>query len=48
MPYFPTQEESKYQCPKCKGIYVRHKNNIGCLVNHPPGTCCHYGEIKVG
>jgi hypothetical protein len=45
MPYFPTESESAYYCPNCKVWYTRAR--MSCLVNHPPGDCCHEYERRV-
>lgn len=34
-----------YWCPKCYKWF--RKNNLNCLVLHPEGQCCHYGDTKV-
>jgi len=39
MPYYPKDEERSYHCPNCKQWYI--PTGLNCLVNHPPGTCCH-------
>lgn len=31
-----------YICHNCGITYTM--GGISCLVNHPPGTCCHYGD----
>ena len=38
-----------YRCPICGRHYLGQTGNVGvsCLVNHPPGDCCHYGEQMV-
>jgi len=38
-----------YRCGHCHGVYMVQVGLIfgGCTVNHPPGTCCHYGERAV-
>ena len=45
MTYFPTEREREYVCPNCKGCF--RATGLVCLVAHPPGTCCHYGDIDV-
>jgi len=37
---------SIYRCPICEGVFQEQtsKVRISCLVNHPPGSCCHFGE----
>ena len=32
-------------CPICGGTY--RMGNINCLVAHPPGSCCHYGDEEL-
>lgn len=44
MPYFPKPGETTYICRGCGGRFI--PSNISCLVQHPPGTCCHYGETR--
>jgi len=35
-------------CPLCNKKYAsREKSDIGCLVNHGPGSCCHFGDIHI-
>lgn len=47
MPYFPRQEEvGPYTCRGCGGSFYR--SNVSCCVAHPPGTCCHFGEVPAG
>jgi hypothetical protein len=43
---FPKHEEVIYTCPVCKGKFIA--GNISCCVAHAPGTCCHYGDKKIG
>jgi hypothetical protein len=45
MPYFPRREESAYNCRGCNEWYI--PGGVSCLVSHPPGTCCHYGETSI-
>ena len=36
-----------YRCSVCNNIYRANQagnHRINCLVNHPPGSCCHFGE----
>lgn len=35
----------EYTCPNCGGCF-RSTGEV-CLVIHPPGTCCHYGDIDL-
>lgn len=46
LPYFPTDDERKYQCPGCGGWFI--PGMMSCLVIHPPGTCCHKYDTQVG
>lgn len=49
MTYFPpaTKREPE-QCPGCKGWFVVASGpRVSCCVLHPPGSCCHVGEIEV-
>jgi hypothetical protein len=46
----PNQEEivvEIYSCPICGDSYLRHRENISCLVMHQPGTCCHHSEETI-
>ena len=40
-----------YRCGYCGQVYrtqaAAHFGGMSCLVNHLPGTCCHYGENLV-
>lgn len=45
MPYYEHATQP-YYCPRCRAWFV--PGNMSCLVAHPPGTCCHYGERPVG
>jgi len=36
-----------YRCGVCGKIYTHNNSGFRCAVNHPPGTCCHYGEHEV-
>ncbi len=38
-----------YHCPVCDKYYRAQTGNvhISCAVNHPPGSCCHYGEQQL-
>jgi len=38
-----------YRCPICNGLYSSQPGpwKLGCLVIHPPGSCCHYKEKKL-
>ena len=38
-----------YRCPKCNDVYKAQTGaiRISCAVMHPPGSCCHYGEVSV-
>lgn len=32
-----------FRCPQCGKIYQRGHTVYACVVDHPPGSCCHYG-----
>ena len=35
----------RYKCPVCGKTFTRRDPpSLTCLVIHPEGTCCHYGE----
>lgn len=38
-----------YQCGACTNIFLAQADDshLSCAVAHPPGSCCHYGEIRV-
>jgi hypothetical protein len=38
-----------YKCDGCRNFYSSQvgRTRVSCAVMHPPGTCCHYGEIEV-
>lgn len=46
MPYDLKASEARYFCPNCRVWYGPHpsRQQIACLVQHPPGSCCHYAE----
>jgi len=50
-PYFPPLIDGKwatvYYCPNCKANYGVPLIARRCLVYHPPGDCCHQGEVKL-
>lgn len=35
-----------YLCNRCKKVYIQRPKNevVRCVIDHPPGDCCHYGE----
>ncbi len=33
------------KCPICGKTFKI--GNLNCLVNHLPGTCCHYGDREI-
>ena len=38
----------RYQCRICRGQYEEPDGpRFRCAGNHPPGDCCHYGEVLV-
>ena len=39
-----SEKESAYCCGGCDAWFLKSGIPSSCLVNHPPGTCCHYGE----
>ena len=48
MPVYPHMPPCHvYWCYLCGAWYKQPKNPISCAVSHGPGTCCHYGEVKV-
>ncbi len=37
-----------YHCSVCDENFVVHEPKVmRCLVAHPPGTCCHFGEKPI-
>lgn len=34
-----------YWCKTCDKWF--HRGSLTCLVNHPEGQCCHYGDIQL-
>jgi hypothetical protein len=38
-----------YRCPICGGIYSAQVGDFHdtCATNHPPGSCCHFGEQQL-
>jgi hypothetical protein len=40
-------ESFEYTCARCGKRYRSGYSILGCLVAHPPGACCHYGESPV-
>ena len=44
-PYFPHIQSQEYTCQGCGRRF--RKTGLSCCVLHPPGTCCHYGEISL-
>ena len=35
-------------CPVCRGHYwIKNDGSIACLVYHPRGSCCHYGDREI-
>ena len=36
-----------YTCGNCKKVYRKSLENVMCLVNHSPGSCCHFGETEI-
>lgn len=40
-------KNSFYRCPACNGWFEKGIGRMKCLVNHPPGHCCHYGDRKI-
>lgn len=34
-----------YYCGPCRKWF--HKGSLKCLMAHPEGHCCHYGEIEL-
>ena len=36
-----------YYCNKCDSTYRIILSNLGCLVEHNDGACCHYGPEKI-
>jgi hypothetical protein len=47
-PYFPPDRPLvPYQCEGCGDWYVMPRVALACCVLHPPGSCCHFGEIAV-
>jgi hypothetical protein len=37
-----------YRCNVCHKVFEKiEPKTIQCLVIHPAGTCCHYGEIEL-
>ena len=36
-----------YYCPVCQTHWKNNFSNISCLVNHGPGSCCHYGDTPI-
>lgn len=40
-------EGTEYTCPNCGERYIAGSKNLQCLVNHPPGDCCHYTNARV-
>lgn len=48
MTYFPLPAEREpVKCPGCGKWFISPRVGMSCLVLHPPGTCCHYGETEV-
>lgn len=44
---FEPPKPSTYTCARC-GLRFRTTNqNVGCLVMHLPGTCCHYTDVEI-
>lgn len=42
------QRTERYTCNICKQTFERtFPRSIVCLVIHPPGTCCHYGDTVI-
>lgn len=44
MPYYKQTE--RYFCPNHQRWYFRNRSGLRCLVNHPPGSCCHEYESE--
>lgn len=40
---------SGYLCNICKKVFIKRPENmvVRCLTQHPPGSCCHYGEREI-
>jgi hypothetical protein len=38
-----------YRCGRCSKVFSGQvgRSRISCLVPHPPGSCCHYGEREL-
>jgi len=38
-----------FKCPICGDLFRNNPQmtNVSCLVNHPPGSCCHYSDIPI-
>lgn len=36
-----------YTCLKCGKTFAGKNLKTSCAVLHPPGDCCHYGEIEI-
>lgn len=44
-PMIAPQRNQVYLCPNCGGTF--RPTGEECLVIHPQGTCCHYGDVDV-
>jgi len=34
-------------CPVCNKYYRLNYSAMGCLVQHGPGSCCHFGDTEI-
>ena len=48
MSILPENRTERYHCDTCGETFERvYPRRITCLVIHPPGGCCHYGDAVV-
>jgi hypothetical protein len=49
--YWSSQPELEslkvFRCAKCKKTFREGKGKMGCLVNHHPSACCHFGDQEI-
>lgn len=44
----PVERVERYTCDNCGETFERtFPRKIQCLVNHPFGQCCHYGDTVI-